>query len=243
VGATAIPYVEYSFSPWHGCAPVSEGCAHCFARAIDTRFYGGGAWGEGAPLREQSDEYWRQPLAWDARAATHGDRPAVLCATMCDPCDGRAEPLWRRRLEATIAATPHLLWLLLTKRPQSYDLFSEVARTFDNVRLGATCENQARADERIPLLLSHVARGHWISVEPMLTPVTIAGYADRLDLVVCGDEDGPGRRPAALDWVRRLRDECRGQTKFFFKQFHFDNGPKTNCPELDGERWVEVIDD
>lgn len=43
----------------------------------------------------------------------------------------------------------------------------------DNVQLGVTVENQAAADARIPLLLESCARVRFISVEPMLGPVTL----------------------------------------------------------------------
>ena len=143
------------------------------------------------------------------------------------------------RVEELIAETPWLLWMLLTKRPENYHLFGARTLRADNVLLGATIENQARADERLNVLTGWGANGYWVSVEPMLTPVVLGYAAHELELVVCGDEDGKGRRPAELDWVRALRDECAGVTRFFFKQWHFENR-KTDCPMLDGKRHVEV---
>jgi protein gp37 len=238
---TAIPYVDYTFSPWAGCTPVSEGCAHCFARDLDTRFYGGLHWGEGSPRRLQSESYWKDPLVWNRRAEEAGELARVLCGSMCDPCEvGAALHELRERLAELIAATPHLLWMLLSKRPEDYHLFDALTLRAENVRIGATLENQARAKERLPLLLANSARGYWASVEPMLGPVELGYDSCELDLVVCGDEDGAGRRPANLDWVRALRDECvRYEVPFFFKQWH-EGGRKHDCPALDGRRWMEV---
>lgn len=50
-----------------------------------------------------------------------------------------------------------------------------------NVWLGVSCEDQLRADERIPLLLKTPAKVRFISAEPLLGPITL----DRLTCVQC----------------------------------------------------------
>jgi len=109
-----------------------------------------------------------------------------------------------------------------------------------NVWLGVTAENQARADERIPILLQIPATVRFVSVEPMLGPVDLSlsdgvdlsmsvgtglkpgkSYLiNSLDWVICGGETGPGARPMHPDWVRSLRDQCQAAgVPFFFKQW------------------------
>ena len=45
------------------------------------------------------------------------------------------------------------------------------------------------------------------------------GEGPALDLVICGGESGPGRRPFEFDWARDLRDQCKAaDVPFFFKQ-------------------------
>lgn len=97
-----------------------------------------------------------------------------------------------------------------------------------NVWLGTSVENQATADERIPLLLQTPAAVHWISAEPLLGPVTIGhdylpsmeSFGNTLDWVVCGGESGPNARPMHPDWARGLRDQCKAaDVPFFFKQW------------------------
>lgn len=109
-----------------------------------------------------------------------------------------------------------------------------------NVWIGVTAENQARADERIPILLQIPAAARFVSVEPMLGPVDLSlsdgvdlsmsvgtglkpgkSYLiNSLDWVICGGETGPGARPMNPDWVRSLRDQCQASgTKFFFKSW------------------------
>ncbi len=112
-----------------------------------------------------------------------------------------------------------------------------------NVYLGVTAENQARADERIPILLQIPAAVRFVSIEPMLGPVDLThmdstsesdpGYNALLcgpddegdlqtviDWVICGGESGPGARPCHPDWARSLRDQCSAAgTPFLFKQW------------------------
>ncbi len=145
----------------------------------------------------------------------------------------------RDQVFALIEQTPHLDWLLLTKRPQN--VLRMVPEKWKagfpaNVWIGATVENQARADERIPQLLNIPATVRFLSCEPLLGPVDlgwpIAGAPahfwkggkptenDRIHWVICGGESGPGARPMHPDWARSLRDQCSAAgVPFFFKQW------------------------
>ena len=86
-----------------------------------------------------------------------------------------------------------------------------------NVWLGVSCENQARADERIPLLLDTPAAHRWVSLEPLLEAVdlvwkgspTSSGWLDSIDWCVIGGESGPHARPCDLGWIRDIRDQCK----------------------------------
>lgn len=116
-----------------------------------------------------------------------------------------------------------------------------------NVWLGVSVEDQAAADERIPLLLQCPAAVRWISAEPLLGPIDpIELFWERvpddempmalearghggiplrrrlpgIDWVVAGGESGPGARPMHPDWARSLRDQCAAAgVPFLFKQW------------------------
>jgi hypothetical protein len=86
----------------------------------------------------------------------------------------------RSKLWQLIRDTPNLTWLLLTKRPENIARCYPWARASDgsplgpppaNVWLGTTVENQATANERVPLLLSVPAVVRFLSVEPMLEAI------------------------------------------------------------------------
>ena len=103
-----------------------------------------------------------------------------------------------------------------------------------NVWLGVSVEDQATADERIPLLLECPAAVRWVSYEPALGPVDFrylqpkdppveidalrgthgvlrphGGTNERLDWIVIGGESGPGARPFDLAWARSTIAQCR----------------------------------
>jgi protein gp37 len=84
---------------------------------------------------------------------------------------------------------------------------------------GVSVENQATADERIPLLLETQAAVRFVSYEPALGPVDFHaplhtvwlgdGRATSLDWVIVGGESGPGARPCEVAWIRSVVRQCR----------------------------------
>ena len=113
--------------------------------------------------------------------------------------------------------------------------------TCDNVWLGVTAENQARADERIPILLETPAAHRFVSVEPMLSPVDLTPYMEfgGINWTICGGESGPRRREMHESWALDLRDQCLDyDVPFHFKQH---SGPRPGWrPELGGELYRTV---
>jgi len=93
-----------------------------------------------------------------------------------------------------------------------------------NVWLGVSCEDQATADERVPLLLEAPAAVRWISAEPLLGPLHVfpwlaCGERPGLEWVVVGGESGPRARPFNVTWARHLRDQGRAaEVPVFIKQ-------------------------
>ena len=75
-----------------------------------------------------------------------------------------------------------------------------------------TCENQRRADERIPLLLALPARHKGIMCAPLIGPVSIRDHlpAGQIEQVLCEGENYGGSRPCRYEWVKTLRAEPSG---------------------------------
>jgi protein gp37 len=114
----------------------------------------------------------------------------------------------RDRLLQTIEDTPHLFWLLLTKRPENVGpILDRMGRALPaNVWQGTTVENlQAKA--RIDLLREIKAGIRFLSIEPQIEDL---GELDLrgIDWVIVGGESGHQARPFDLAWARSIRDQC-----------------------------------
>lgn len=106
----------------------------------------GTCWGVNAPRLGKSEDNWKKPLKWNREAQAAGVRARVFCASMADVFEpqsvlsaayvgqtaevpagpGRTRTVRfvdiaqeRLRLLRLIYDTPHLDWLLLTKRPEN----------------------------------------------------------------------------------------------------------------------------
>jgi protein gp37 len=108
-----------------------------------------------------------------------------------------------------------------------------------NVWLGVSVENQAAADERIPLLCKTPAAIRFLSCEPLLGPIDFTPadwrgtnvnadhWLQSIDWVIVGGESGKRARPMHRDWARAIRDDCRNRDDmgrpwplpFHFKQW------------------------
>jgi protein gp37 len=131
MGQTEIEWSDYTFNPLWGCQRVSPGCVNCYAEAFDKRL-GGKHWGPGSQRRTFGEKHWAQPLAWNAKAAKDGRVYRVFCASMADWLEDH--PDWvepRARLEELVAATPNLIWLFLTKRPENWHLMPTAWHKFE----------------------------------------------------------------------------------------------------------------
>lgn len=238
---TKIEWAHHTFNPWEGCQKVGPGCDNCYAEARNARFAGGQAvnWGPGAPRRRTSAGNWAMPVKWNRQAQAAGIRYRVFCASLADVFDNEVDTAWRADLFALIQTTPHLDWLLLTKRignakdmlPPSFYANAGPNSAWPNVWVGATIVNQEEADRDIPKLLAVPARVRFLSMEPLLGPVDLhrfmvgdghdaPHFREPLDWVIVGGESGPNARPMHPDWARSLRDQCHAAgVAFLMKQW------------------------
>ncbi len=215
-----IEWTDHTFNPWWGCVKVSPGCDNCYAESFSKRT-GNSVWGKDAPRRFFGDAHWNEPLKWDRDAERDGVRRRVFCASMADVMEDRRDlDDSRTRLYSLIQHTPHLDWLLLTKRPQNFRRLlpaTWVESPQPNVWLMTTVES----DEyiwRVKELLTVPAVVRGVSYEPAVGPLNLDGYP--VDWVIAGGESGHKARPAQADWFRSMRDQCANRgISFFLKQW------------------------
>jgi len=233
---TSIEWAHHTMNPWRGCAKVSAGYAENAAPVRIARSKGLETWGAGAAREIASESMWRQPLLWDRKAKEAGERHRVFCASLADVFEDYQGPsaeavkAARLRLWALIEATPHLDWLLLTKRPQNVmgmipdSWRAEMPR---NVWMGCTVENQEAAEERMLWLFNIPAKVRFVSQEPQVGPIDwnriefnrsvkslVSVYynalsSGRLNWIIVGGESGSNARPFAVSWARKTVAQCK----------------------------------
>ena len=122
-----------------------------------------------------------------------------------------ADP-WRDEAWAIIKRRPDVKFFLLTKRPERVKehLPYNWNDGWENVMFNVTCENQCRADERIPILLELPFKHKGIMCAPFIGSVSIAKYlpSGQIEQVLCDGENYGGARPCRYEWVKSLHDEC-----------------------------------
>ena len=119
--------------------------------------------------------------------------------------------IWRDEAWDIIRRRSDVIFRLLTKRLERIlkCLPEDWEDGWDNVFINVTCENQSRADERIPILLELPFRHKGLHCAPLLGPVSIGKYLrdGQIEQVACGGENYGGERPCDFDWVKALREE------------------------------------
>lgn len=270
---TKIEWTDKVWNPTTGC---TKGCFYCYARTMAGRLQkmGQEKYRDGFTPACHPHEL-EKPLRWKKPCR-------IFVNSMGDLFDPAIPDHFIYQVLSVIDQTPQHTFQVLTKYPlRMRDLINNhwqysVPRTL-NLWLGVSVTNQADANERIPLLLKTTAAIRFVSIEPMLGPVDlhnlagpaacfyqvlrpITGSGDgnrpALDWVVCGGMTGANAIPLHPDWVRLLRDQCRGaDVPFFFKgwgtgvspflgEWCFSmaaghTGKKASGSELDGREWKQ----
>lgn len=224
---TGIEWTDKTWNPWHGCTKVSPGCAHCYMYREKTRY------GQDPEAVVRSKTTFNAPLKWH--------EPARVFTCSWSDFFHEAADAWRAEAWAIIKATPHLTYQILTKRPERIAAHLPNGGVPTNVWLGVSVENQ-RWVSRVDALCQIPAAVRFVSAEPLLGPVSLDGYLDRLHWVIVGGESGADQRPMELNWARTLRDECADWgVRFFLKQLGGHPDPRAhNKAVLDGYRYTEM---
>ncbi len=242
---TKISWATDTFNAWWGCTKIAapagrrSACDHCYAADLANR-YGHEVWGKDADRRFFGDKHWREPEAWNRKAAETGERRRVFCASMGDVFEDRRdldEP--RERLFDLIGRTPNLDWLLLTKRPEQMPRLAPASWRDGwprNVWAGTTAEDQARFDLRMGRLAVVPAVVRFVSAEPLFGPISLREYGPTaddtvraLDWIIIGGESG-GKQRVALDHDAALEMAVTANRRgiaLFFKQ---DSGRYPGTP-------------
>lgn len=208
------------------CRKISPGCENCYAAALNQSSYFGG---NKLPYTGQPPELElrRDILAKWARQT----RPRKhFVASMTDVFGDWVPEEWSMQMLDAMEGAPRQTFQVLTKRP---DVARARIRAWlevwgwqklpDNIWIGTTVEDQTRAEQRIPELMSIPARVRFLSCEPLLSRLDLGPLWHAYgapEWVICGGESGCKARPMHPMWARDLLRFCEGwKVPFFFKQW------------------------
>lgn len=170
-----IQWTDKTWNPVTGCSKVSAGCQNCYAERMAKRLQamGNKKYFSGF-LPTMHKDSLEIPYNWKK------SRMIFVCSMSDlfheDVLYEFISSVWDTMFDCG-AVTPRHIFQVLTKRPKRMLAFTkamnnEGRRTdYNNVWLGVTAENQAMADERIPLLLQTPAAVRFVSFEPLLEHV------------------------------------------------------------------------
>lgn len=198
-----------NWNPWHGCIKCSEGCQNCYVYYLD-RMRGK----DGSDIYKTKTQF-KYPLSKNRSGAYKIQSGEMISVCMTSDFFLEEADDWRPEAWDMMHARSDVAFYLLTKRPQRVlsCLPSNWGDGWPNIFLNVCCENQQRADERIPLLLDLPFAHKGLHLAPLLGPIRLGAYLDsgQIELVACGGENYGGSRPCDFDWVRSLREECEAR--------------------------------
>jgi protein gp37 len=269
--ANLLKYLTEHGKPVWACAKVSDGCKNCYAEAMAERFGRGGPFSlqqvrEVTPFFDIAEaKKLVQSKKLDGKRVFIDDMTDLFGEWVPDEIIDKHFALFALRPDVTfqiLTKRPErmakylgehdvgLNWAMRSvgiSNDQSLPaITAEIAvdwtrHGLPNVWLGTSCEDQQRADERIPHLLRCPAAVRFLSCEPLLGPIDLEGWlltehqkagldsqlissslsGERRDVhwIIVGGESGAKARPCDIEWVRSIVRQCKAaDTACFVKQ-------------------------
>ena len=194
--------MEVGYNLWHGCHKKSEGCLHCYVYRRDEEIG-----------RDSNIVYKTKAFNMPVQRKKNGEYkyPSGTLFDMCFSSDFFIEEAdeWRKEALKMIRERSDCMFFCITKRPERIRECIPDMDTYYNLLIYCTMENQKRFDERAPIYLNLPLKKKGVMIEPMLEDVDLSRYIDKIDLVSCGGESGPGARTMDFEWVKHVFSQCK----------------------------------
>ncbi len=191
------------WNPWRGCHRYSEGCKYCYIHKGDSKR------GVDTNIITKSDKF-NAPVAKNKKGEykIKSGQTVYMCFTTDFLIEEADE--WREECWKMIKERSDLNFIFLTKRIErfSHCIPKDWKDGYDNVIIGCTIENQARADFRLALFAELPIKHRSIICQPLLEEINIEKYLDNVELVVVGGESDRNARPLNYNWVLYIREQC-----------------------------------
>jgi len=231
----------------HYCEKIGPECKFCYSSAMQPRLFG-------LPEFQEQRSMTGLDLFLDRRKLAgvrqHRQPAALFWCDMTDLFGAWVPDAWLEECFATMEATPWITHLLLTKRAQRLQAWmsAHYPTPLPHIWCGVTAGCQASADTLIPWLMQTPAAGRFLSIEPLLGPLTVGKLGPwhdprrpcavevypllgcmaipdhdwdvgKIAGVILGGESGGKRRPMELSWLAGVVAECQAErVRVYVKQ-------------------------
>jgi protein gp37 len=222
---THVPgYKGATWNPVRGCTKISPGCKHCYAETFAERWRGipGHAYEHGFDLRlvpEKLDEPLRtsKPRAYFVNSMSDLHQDGITLDFLQQAYDimGKCE---RHLFMILTKRAGNMHDAILKMQDASYDNCFTWNPRPSHIWFGVSVEDRKFGVPRIDTLRSMDVAVRFLSIEPLLEDL---GDLDLhgIDWVIVGGESGNKARPFAVEWAKRIVDQCREQSvSVFVKQ-------------------------
>ena len=199
------PPESVSWNLWHGCTKVSAGCQHCYMFRRDESV------GRDPTVVAKTNSF-TLPVRRLRSGAYRIPRGSCFYTCFSSDFFHPAADSWRPEAWEMMRIRSDCSFFMITKRPERIGncLPPDWNDGWEHVSVAVTCDNQAMADQRLPVYLALPLRHRSVMVEPMLEQVNLRPYlsSGRIESVSAGGESGPDARPCDFSWVLDLRAQC-----------------------------------
>ncbi|MCW3806780.1 DUF5131 family protein [Plebeiibacterium marinum] len=194
------------WNPWHGCTKISEGCQYCYMFFLDRQRDK-----EGSNIYKTKSGF-NYPLQKNRNGQYKIKSGELIRVCMTSDFFLEEADCWRNEAWQMMKIRSDVKFFLLTKRPERVEkcLPNNWDDGWENIFFNVTCENQKRADERIPILLKLPFKHKGIMTAPLIGDIQIEDYlkTGQVEQVIAGGENYDGARPCNFDWIKSLQRQC-----------------------------------
>ena len=243
-GNSEIEWTDATWNPVTGCNKISPGCKNCYAETLSKRLKAMGQekYQNGFEVTLHPDVI-NQPTKWRKPRL-------VFVNSMSDLFHVKVPEQFILDVFQVMNETPQHTYQVLTKRPERLETLQGKVEWTPNIWMGTSVESELYLHRIGYLRDFSQARVKFLSVEPLLGPLTALITHPRRDeimadigwVIVGGESGRQGKRLTELrpEWVRPIRDLCATTgTPFFFKQWGGTNKKRTGRL-LDGVEWNQM---
>lgn len=209
--------MRYQWNPWHGCKKCSPGCKNCYVYYLDKLR------DKDASKITKSKTNFYMPLKKDRKGEYKIPSGIELATCFTSDFFLKEADEWREEAWKIIKERCDITFLIPTKRIERFEkcIPKDWKEGYENVIIALTCENQEKADERLPLFLNCKIKHRYIFASPLLENIDFSNYlkTGKIERISVGGESYENARLCDFAWVKNIKQTCDTyHVKFDFHQ-------------------------